>query len=48
VTYESERKFKEEAIVYFEVLERQMSGGTKEDDRCLNQKLRDPVEDANR
>jgi len=48
VTYESERMFKEKAVAYFEVLHRQMSGGTKENDKNRSQKARDPVEDANR
>lgn len=40
--------FKEGAVAYFEELQRQTSGGTKEKDKSLSQKLRDPVEDANR
>jgi len=40
--------FKEEAVAYFEVLQRQMSGGTKENNKSLSQKLRDSIEDANR
>jgi hypothetical protein len=40
--------FKEEAVAYFEVLQRQMSGNTKENDKGLSQKLRDPIEEANR
>ena len=48
VNYEYERMFTEGAVAYFEVLHRQMSGGTKKDDKSLSQKLRDPIEDANR
>jgi hypothetical protein len=42
------KMFKEGAAAYFEVLQLQMSGGTKENDKRLSQKLRDPVEDPNR
>jgi len=39
VTYESEKKFKEGAVAYFEVLQRQTSGGTKENDKSRSQRL---------